>query len=501
MKTCNLSTGLQTITLFLVLSGLFKTGYAQGDFAKNKQTLKNTREYIEAKKYIDSLVKNNNIYYGEGTALIGNDIGKAIEQARKRAQSNLAEKIKVQVRSTIQQMVQSNMNQFNGSFSEQIEESFKEQTNIYTEQVLTDLNISPNFINYPDSGSVTIAVFIDKALYKKRIRDDIESKKTLIRGIIKNGEKAYYSGHYTQAVKDWLLALERLYDFFQNIPLQDNLGEHPSLQDVSSYINGRITLLFSGLRLANISGETWYDAKGRLNKPVMIYAKYKDEYGKENPVSDLPLTANFIRGDGEILKGIITGTYGQATLQISYLNPANQSTLIKITVDTARIKGLSGIRNLLIPTLDIPINKVRTVAMAVTFNNNGHIASPENLKNTIRTELLTRGLATVNLFINTENVKDVDITDANNNHADYLFYIHIKATGSSTVGGYENIYITTCTGTVFIYELPQGQLINSQPLPTFNGYGSSSINAGLNGFNKMQKAILKATNTILERIK
>ena len=501
MKKMQLKITLKTVIILSIVFCFYFSSAAQDTLLNNQQKLQNTIEYIKTKQFLDSLRINKDVYSGVGTAKIGNDIGEAFINAKKNALNNLASQIKVVVSSSVQQIVTSTSKTNNGSYSEIINESFKNTINTYTDQVLTDVNESQNFIDYPDLGYVTKAVYISKSVYKEMVSEDLKAKKNIIRTSINNANVEFAGKHYLQAVNNWLIAKEKLYDFFSDLPLQDNLGENNNLQDVSEYINGKISFFFSGLSLEDITGKTRYDAKGRLNKPIMIFAKYKDENGQENGVARLPLKVDFMQGEGNILKGITTGSYGQAKLHVSYINPDNKNSIIRITVDTNKIIGLNNFRNLLLPSIDVLLMKTRTVALAVTFNNSGRNLSPDELKNNIQSKLLKQGLAVEVVSVSSAVVSDDDIQRLNQIHADYLFYVYINTISCSTVGGYKNMYVAPCTGTVFVYELPQGNLVASKQLQTIKGYGSTSAGAGLDAYGKLKKSILNITQNMLEEIK
>ena len=467
----------------------------------NNQKTQHTVKNIKAKRYLDALRRNKDVYYGVGTASIKNDIGKAIITAKKLAKAEIASKIKSVVHSTVQLVVTSNSQEHGKTYSEDIKKIFSQKIETYTNLVISDINESEPFIDYPDSGFVTIAVYVNKSLYNKMVKKDMEAKKITIKTIINNGDKKFAENNYLSAVNDWLDAKKTLHSFFNNLPLQDNLGENNNLQDVSAYLTSKIKYFFSGLYLNDISGKIHYDSRGRLSKPVMINAKYQDETQRMHAVTKLPLKADFIAGQGNILGGITTSTYGQTKINVTYIDPANKNSNIRISVDTSRIKGLAEFSNLLIPHIDISLNKTRTVALSVCFNNNGQSSSPEDLKNTIQSNLLNQGLAIEPVSISTAVVNSDDIQRINQTHADYLFYVYIKTHDCSTFGGYKNMYVGQCTGTVFVYKLPQGNLVASQQLKTTKGYASSASGAGWDAYSKLSDSILNTCQKMSGEIK
>ena len=497
MKTVRINPVLITVMFFATVFCFPLTVVAQDTVV----SLKHTTDYLRAKQEINALRENSALYFGEGTAKIGNDIGKAKMVVKKRALEDLSSKIKIRVQSAIQQVVSSSSVTNNKMESESVNRKFEDKINTYTDKVLRDVETSQLYINYPDSGYVTIAAYLKKSIYKQRVEDDLKTKKTVIHTTLSNGSNQYARYHYLQAVSDWIKAANQLHDFFNGIPVIDKIGENGSAQDLSSYINGRITLFFSGLYLKNISGKMRYNAKGRLNKEPLIVARYKDENGQEHSVARLPLKVDFIQGNGIVSSDNATGTYGQAKLFITHINPANRSTLLRITVDTTRIAGLNNFTNLIVPKLDVTLLKVHTLAMAVLFRNGANLSSPQELKNIIQSAIINQGLAAEQISISKTVLTPQDIQQIGQTHADDFLFVNIKVLHSSTVGGYKNMFVAECTATVSVYQLPLGNLITIKQLQNVKGYGASASSAGWDAYNQLKSKIISATQNILEGIR
>jgi len=500
MKIIRLTIVFRTLLLIWFVLSCRPGLMAQNDTVEANNKTADSMEFIRAKQFISQIRSNKDYYVGEGTASIGNDIGKANVLAKKRALEDLSSRIRVRVQSTIIKVVTNTSQNNDDSYSENTDRKIQDRTNFYTNQVLTDVEISQSFYNYPDSGYITVIANLNKNSYKKRINEDLNAKKMLVRTRIQNGDRKYAQGYYIQAIKDWTQANNYLNQFFNGLPLQDNLGPGRSSQNVAQYINGKITFFFSGLRLVNMTDQSIYDSRGRLNAPVFVAAKYKDENGIEHPVTGLPLKAGFITGEGTILPGIKTGSYGQAKLLVSYINPAYKSCLINITVDTAGFK-LDQFKNIIIPSLNQSARKMRTIAFSVTFNNNGQLLSPEELKNKVQSTILESESAIEQVSVSHANINQADIQQINQGHADYFLRVYVHTLNSSTVGGYQNMYVASCSATVSLYELPLAKLKSAQQIPTVQGYGTTASGAGWDALNKMINNILSTTQTVLGEIK
>ncbi len=458
---------------------------------------RNTPEYLQIKQQLKAFRNDRSLYFGEGTAKIGNDLGKAKQMAKTRALADLSAKIEVRVESSMLKIVSSTSLNNKKQYSESINRNIIDKTKTYTHEVLRGCEITPAYIDYPDSGYVTIAAYLKKAVYKQRVENDLNTKKSVIRTTLFNGNNEYERHHYMQALYDWIEADNQLHEFFGDLPIRDKVGQNVETGDVNAYINGRITFFFSGLVLKGMNQKIRYDAKGRLNKQPMILAQYKDKNGQEQAVASLPLKTGFISGSGIAPSGLVTGTYGQVKLFISYVNPANKSTLLRVSVDTSRIKGMDNFLNLILPKLELRLYKVRTLALAVLFRNSGQITSPDELKNNIRSAIINQGLAAVQVNLKKTVLSSQDIQTISQTHADNLLFISIKTLNSSTVGGYQNMFVARCTATISVYELPSGNLTDTKQLPEVKGYGTSASSAGWDALNKLKNRILSETQNIL----
>ena len=202
-----------------------------------------------------------------------------------------------------------------------------------------------------------------------------------------------------------------------------------------------------------------------------------------------------------IRRKVITGVYGQAKLNIKTLNPKYKNIILRITIDDGSFPGINDFHNLSLPYIDVNIKKMKTVALAVSFNNGGNISSPDQLKNRIQSELLSQELQILPIKMNHKVVTNTDIEIINNTHADYLVYIYLHANKGKRVGGYNNMYISTGSGTLYIYQLPQGNIVASRELTPVKGYGVSASGAGWNGYSKLKVQVTPGIKSLAVELK
>jgi len=493
---------LTSIFLVVVIFAFYSNSKAQETDSNEQRRITYKARYLESEKYFNRFKNDSSIYFGEGFAKIENDdMGEAINKAKTNARDNLARNIKVVVKSTVNLLMSSKSKSENHQTSEQINESIDIQTKTYTEQLLTEVKQTEFKIDYPTRNHVTIIYYIGKNDYHSIVEKDIEGKKKFIRESILNGNKKYNTKHYPEAIKDWLFANESLVNFFQGLPIQDDIDGTGLPQEVNAYINDKITTFFSSVKLKEMSENLLYDVRGQLNNTPIIYAEYEDEYGNVSGIEDLPLKINFIEGTGKVRKKIVTGIYGQAKVGVSEINSNSKNIIIRISIDSDAFPGINRFQNLLLPYLDISMNKMKTVALAVTFNNGGNFSTPDQLKNSIQSELLNNGLQVVPFDFTKKNVSDSDFGIINSTNADYFIYAYIQSNKGSKVGGYDNMFISSSSGTLYIYQLPQGQLVSTKELSPVKGYGVSASSAGWNGYSKLSSQVSKGIETAAESLK
>ena len=489
--------------LILFLFGGITQSYSQiEDTSSAQRNVTYKLRYLESEAYFNSFKENSNIYFGEGIAKIENgDIGEAINKAKTNARDNLARNIKVKVRSTVKLIVSSKNRASDPMTNEQIDESIDINTETYTDQLLTEVKQSEYKIDYPMRNHVTIIFYIEKSIYKSIVDKDIEGKKALIRNSIHNGNKKFKAKHYVEAVHDWLFANESLQNFFQGLPIQDDIDGTGMPKEVNSYINDKITFFFSSVDLKEVSGKLFYDVRGQLNESPIVYAEFENDYGDRSAVENLPLKIDFIEGDGNVRRKIITSPYGQAKLNVKNVDSKYRDAIIRITIDKDAFSGIDAFHNLTLPYLDIYMKKMKTVALAVSYDNNGKFSSPDQLKNSIQSELLSRGLQIVPVKIMNKVVSDADIENVKKSRADYLLYIYVHSDKGSTVGGYNNMYLSKSSGTLYIYQLPQGNIVASRELNPVKGFGVTASGAGWNGYSKLKNQIFLGIKDMAAELK
>ncbi len=480
------------LALFIFVITLMLMACAGRKAAQKQSVRQNIRPEVQA---LELKKKDPDIYYGEGIApILDNDMGGALETAKKRALRDLSRKIQVNVEETISKITQSDMS---GS-TENIREQFTQKVRTYTNSVLTNTK-DLRAINYPAPGNITVLVYMSRAEYRQKVNEDLKSKKAAVRTAAQNGDQAFLRNEFMIAATNWARAYEQLQNFFGDLPVQDDLNGDGRPDDVREYLQQKMSQLFGNMELSFLLDQITYDANGTLTKRPMVQARFRHQTGADKAVANLPLKVEFISGKGQVLGRVMTNKYGVAELSLK-VDASYPQTEIAVGIDQQSIPGLNYFTLPQLSEARLTINKIKTVALAVLFNNNGRRSSPEALNNEIKNLLLNKGYLTMNFSTSGGQVSQSDLARATQANADYLLFVAIRANGGSTVGGYANMFASTVSGHVSLYRLPRGDEIAAERLPSVKGFGVSADVAGWDGYGKVKNAVIKKAQKIIESI-
>lgn len=475
---------------------------------KSPEEIKKEMVRTENKKFIESKKNDPNVYWGEGVANIGNDLGKAKIEANDRALEDLTKTIEVHVQSDITKTLSGISMQTGKIYSEHIEDKITQKTRIYTNQIIKDVN-EKNYNDYPKDRLATCFVYILKSKYKEKVEKDLETKKMMIRTAIINGNKEFENKNYMPALNSWVNAYQYLDNFFGELPLRDDLNNDSNMVEVHSYINGKINKFLGNVRLSRLSSshpnegntKVFYDIRGKVNIQPSVYVQYENANAEKFPISQLPLSVEIVEGEGTITKNITTGNYGQAELRINYIEPKNKFSTIKVKIDIDKINGLNKFALPLLSSLTIDMVKEKSMALSVQFYNYEQIEKSPNLESKIKNLLMENGYSVVNILINGLNINEKDVKNAKKTNADYFLAINLSSGNTSKVGGYDNMYTANCSGIVSLYNLETGQIVATENIPPESGFGVSAQGAGWDAFGKQIKLAMDKTKNVIGRIK
>ena len=491
------------VQIFLIFTvAVFLSACAVGREGKTKKrgsaslTAASTQktENKRADSWLAAMRSRNDIYWGEGIASLDPDIGIARVEAKKRAQKDLSEKIRVEVKSDIEILTVRSVASAGEKYSESVLKNISEKIETYSSMVLENVKESEFFMDYPKPGSGVFFVHISRKDYQQKVKNDLEQKKNIIMTAVNSGNSDFEKGRFLSGVKEYADAKNKYTDFFNGIPVFENIDNKKI--EISSFLDNTISAFFNGVTIELLNSGFQYDSAGSLDKRPKVYARYTNKQGRTQNVRKLPLSAKFIKGKGEVT-GTFTGDYGQAEIPVSSVDASARQAVLKITVDTGKIEGLD--KNILPPELflNINLNRKKTVALSVNFSNLGKYTSTD-LEKMAASTLINNKYSV--LPVNIKNRNSL-MNEKNPINADYILIISAKTSGGGNVGGYNNMFSARCTGEISLFRLPAKSMVASVSAGSAQGFGTSKVSAGWDAFGKNKNNIMKKTKQVIDKIK
>ncbi len=207
---------------------------------------------------------------------------------------------------------------------------------------------------------------------------------------------------------------------------------------------------------------------------------------------DLPLTAVFEKGAGEIFPEYKTNEKGEARILINRIRSTDleQRVGVKVNIDALSGTGSSPVYALIAKTLNVPgtpvLLKVQRPVVFLTSEERslGYSKANEQISNKLKNLLANNGF---------------EFTD-NKNAADLWFDVRADSEKGSVSG---SIYITYLTGVIKVTALKEGKEIYAATLDRVKGYGLDYDKSSVDAYNKAlesleRERLAEILNTVLQ---
>lgn len=448
-------------------------------------------ERAEAKKYIAEKRKDKTFYIGEGTANIGADLGKGKLEAKNRAREELARQIRVKVESDFQLITEKR----GVGASAAVQQEITQRLETYTSQVLTNVEESDFFIDYPRRGDVTVLVFIPKEAYETQVKEDLNQKKNMVVEAVKQAEKALKNREYVRSLKQFLEAGAMQRAFFGQVPVYAEIDGDGLRDELSNHVAFRVEGITGRIQLTLLNDTFLYDPEGHLEKQPRILAQYLDGTGTRVPVTSLPLAASFAEGQGSVRPGV-TGVYGQVELAVASVDPSLKTAVLQVTPDLSALGDFSAYDLPPMRPLKVDLTRKRAVALLVRCKSGESGVNLTGLSDAVTSLLLERQLTVVPVA----KGQTAASVKGDSLNADYLLAVEITPSGGGTVGSYANMHAARCAAGLSLYTLPAKSLTRKETLPSQEGFGVTAESAAWDAFGKSRGPIVKAAGKMIKGI-
>lgn len=447
------------------------------------------KQCAEAERFSIQLRSNRDLYWGEGIAPIEGDLGAAKIEAKKRALAELSEQISVKVRSDIEVIVMERTISSRREHDNIVEEEVRSRIETYSEAVIAGSQESQPFIDCPTEGNLTYYIWITRAEYDAKVKEDLIEKKRTVRSILNAGDKEFREGNYITAINSWISARVAIHTFFGGVTLRDTIDGRSEPEEVNIWLDRKMNNFFGNVRLGLLNERFLYDAQGRVQRQPIVFAYYYEEERKY-PLPNLPLGIVFLEGRGETSSPAMTGSpHGQAELSIRRIDPSRRLTTARVEVNRSSFPGLDKFSLVPLPSLLIELRKRLTVGVLTVVAGVELEEIKNNSRDTITSTLSSRGYDVTLISGGEAEVSQEDIRRAADRHADYLLAVFLELGVPQSFGPYSNLFRTTCRAGLLLYELPGGQRIVSEQTPESEGFGATANNAIWDAYGRVKRSI------------
>jgi hypothetical protein len=459
------------------------------EVAAERARLKEMRS--EAKQFIAEKRRDKAFYIGEGTANIGADLGKGKLEAKNRAREELARQIRVKVESDFSMITEKR----GVGASAEVQQEITQRLETYTSQVLTNVQESESFIDFPRKGDVTVLVFITKEEYEVKVKEDLNQKKNMVVEAVKQAEKALKNKEYVRSLQQFLEAGEMQRAFFGRVPVYAEIDGDGLRDELSNHVTFRVEGITSRIQLTLLNDSFLYDPEGHLERQPRVLAQYLDGTGAKVPVTSLPLVATFAEGQGNV-SSCVTGVYGQAELPVNHVDPSLKTAVLQVTPDLASLGNFTAYDLPPMRPLKVDLTRKRAVALLVHCKNGSEGVNVTDLTDAVTSLLLERQLTVVPVAKD----KSAAAVSGDSLNADFLLSVEIDPSGGGTVGSYANMHTARCAAGLSLYTLPAKSLTRKKNLAAQEGFGVTAESAAWDAFGKSRGPILSVAGKMIKGI-
>lgn len=439
-------------------------------------------EYLEKKKEIKLLRSKNgiSIYLGEGVAKIKNgDIELARKTAKNIATDALIKSIKVNVRSDFTSIL--NLNK------KQIEEKIDYIIETRSEMILKNLKVE-YFDFYPSKRDVTVLVYVDKADYDKYIIEEENKRIESFKEYAINGMKYLNNDQYIQALSNFARGYELKKSYFRNIPIKFEVENNT--YDVEVFFENKIKEIISNIKFEITEEKFIYTISGSMMKKPYVKVYY-DKNGEKLYLDYIKVLNESVKGNVNFLeKYSITNKQGIAVINVLSVSPNEAENIISLEADLSPY--FVDRNSFRYPQAFMTLYKNRIVAFSIIFDSKYKYSL---LIDFIKSAISKSGFDPLYLDINDENNINRQISKITEKNLDYYLLVKINSK-SNKLADYE-FYKTKVTSFIYLYQLPEVNVVFSQSGPSGEGFGNAQEESYYDAYERISEKFIPFISTNL----
>ncbi len=408
-------------------------------------------------------------FIGIASAPILRGSAQHISQARDAALAEIASSITIQIISESESRIREANQLFSHTFEERISSFAKQDLEGYE---LVD--------SWEGDHHYWVYYRLCKDLYLSQVEEKIRVATNLAADLLNNAESDLQSGDHAQAIRYHLQAYNNIADF---------IG-----YGIETYLNGEKVFLENHIWkttqdiIRNLKIEfspsraTGKFLQGLTEQVKVVTVSKYHPGGSYRPVTDMPLKASFIRGNGQLTENIVTGADGTANLSLSRISSPLRSQAILVKPDIKAIAGnlkeepavADMINNISLPGANLTID-LETITFCIDYADRGKYN--EIIRNAgdgiIRSSLSEKGFEFTSHAAN----------------CNYILKFDANLRRGTVI---QNIHTAFCNATIYFISDQDVELMS---------FSVSNVSGADLGFEKAkQKAVQNATNNLIKRI-
>jgi len=441
----------------------------------SQSTTRGSNQSATRPYWIEMPPQDESSYYGVGGPAEGWD------PARAQALNQLAQGIEVKVVSEVRSMEMARERRVGKGRVEEIESEFQQEIKLLATQVITDYQLVDQ---WREEGKYWILLKLEKQKVRDKLQKELDDARKLALDHYRAGVAEEREQRIGGALKSHLRGMAAIRKFL-GLPVEAVFQGRNIL--LNNEIERSVRDLLGGVEIAAQSPNRRKVRVGQpLSAPLVVQASYQD-----NPLGNMPLQFEFIKGMGELEKKVRTDVRGQAACRVFKVTTEEPANVVEAHLDLEELVGqeenqVEGVRQTLArigggQARFFISTQEKRVMIRIEEENLGTVVSDSYLEN-----FLKKQIAGQMKGIFSETVQDADLL--------------LEGSASSrlfTKKGEINWCYATVT--VRLQDLKTGEELYSTKLDRVKGYHLEKEEAGRRAIEKAAGLVYKELSTHLKR--
>ncbi len=363
--------------------------------------------------------------------------------------------------------------------SDRVEEELKAQIRSSTKANLEGYELVDN---WEDDSQYWVYYRLSKELYKKNRKARIDKASSLGLNLFSKAKEKENENDPAAAMGLYIQAMQTIEEFIGEPIKKEYAGSTIYLQNE---LFNSLQSLLSNITLTVKEGQVKGTVGRALKDPIRITANYIDE----TPVTNLPISVEFVKGGGDLISPVRTSTDGVANSRVTNISSPDELQIINIKVMIASevthneyplIYNL--IKNMNTPSTRVIINVTGIICyMEVSETIMGEKPSILYIEPKLKKVLTDRG------FAFTDSIADADI----------LIKVEVVAREGAQV---YNLFSSFADMAISVTDLETGQEVYKNSFSDLKGIQLDYQKAGIEALKSAGKKVDEISSELVSKL-